>query len=55
MELRDSEPEALEFTYEMQRVHKGKKAQSAVKVFETTLGTPGKTANNSGTVTAGVT
>ena len=38
----------------MEHVHKGKKAQSAVRVFETTLGTPGKTAKNSGTVTAGV-
>ena len=34
---------------------KGEKTQSAVRVFETTPGTPGKTAKNSGTVTAGVT
>ena len=39
----------------MEHVHKGKKTQSAARVFETTLGTPGKTAKNSGTVTAGVT
>ena len=31
------------------------KTQSAVRVFETTLGAPGKTAKNSGTVRAGVT
>ena len=39
----------------MEHVHKGKKTQSTVRVFEKTLGTPGKTTKNSGTVTAGAT
>ena len=39
----------------MGHVQKRQKAQSAVRIFETTFGTPGKTAKNSGTATAGVT
>ena len=34
VELRDSEPETLSFTYEMEHVHKGKKAQSALTCLQ---------------------